>query len=289
MKYLLGYTPVCILLAGGGCFLPVVHGQRRQGLFTANRQLWMTKGGGFEEETVVQCTAGETIRVAGGVPVDLYIANNDLCTLVATDGTSVQPVARSYEGHPWEASSSSDYRHLPYDCDAEKCRATLPNLALQWHYQVQTLSQELPVRDELARFLEQTTFGVTTAELDALQTQVRSGSSATQVFMKYISEQMNDIPMTSHRAFWRQRLNARQVRSNYQGDNTHPCQVGTRYRRYAFSIKDRDAILEVKPILGSTAKRLYVNDEFRTVAPGPITFASWVNGFLEVVNVPDGR
>jgi hypothetical protein len=75
--------------------------------------------------------------------------------------------------------------------------------------------------------------------------------------------------MTSHRQFYRERLNARQEVATPQGAVTHPCQAGARYRRFAFSMKD--TWNKKVEIVSSGTKRIVKVDGFiRTVVDGPV-------------------
>ena len=53
-----------------------------------------------------------------------------------------------------------------------------------------------------------------------------------------------------------------------QGRVTHPCQVGSRYRRFAFSSKDTDKYIDVKTV--GNKRILSVNGFVRTIINGTI-------------------
>ncbi len=88
----------------------------------------------------------------------------------------------------------------------------------------------------LARFLNTVTFGVTADEItgfkDAIGLEVTKENAA-----KWIQNQI-DEPVTSHRAYLRKRSNARLTEPRVQYTPDHPCDVGSRWRMYTFSVKD---------------------------------------------------
>jgi hypothetical protein len=179
---------------------------------------------------------------------------------VTTEGRSRQPVARSYEGHAWEASAVPAFGYLTFACDDnadQVCTTTLPTLEHATdYYEMATLTHELPPRDQVARFLEQTTFGPTWENL------VDFDSTATS-FATWMQEQQESVPASSHRSFYRQRVNHRAVVTSPMGILTHPCRAGTRYRRYAFSDKDRLRALEIRTV--DDRKLLLVDGQARTM------------------------
>jgi hypothetical protein len=125
--------------------------------------------------------------------------------------------------------------------------------------------------------LEQATFGPTRADINKFDV-----SNLPQAFANWIKDQQKTVPLTSHRAMFRQRMNSRMETATHQGAVTHPCQKGTRYRRYAFSSKDRSKYVDISTV-GN--KRIISIDGFvRTVVNGPI-----VNFYDTSMAWPDGR
>jgi hypothetical protein len=134
-------------------------------------------------------------------------------------------------------------------------------------YQRRALSKD----ETAARFLEQTTFGPRRDEIRAFP------DVTTQTFIQWILNQSN-LPITSHRAEYRKRLNHRFPASGKTrvGRVTHPCEAGTRYRRAAFTDKDRDAMVEIKT-LSSTLKALSIDGNLRTVINANQLYANAVH------------
>lgn len=63
-------------------------------------------------------------------------------------------------------------------------------------------------------------------------------------------------------------MNARFEVATPVGAVYHPCQVDTRYRRFAFSVKDSEKIMTIET--AGTKKLVSVNGFVRTVVDGPI-------------------
>lgn len=172
-------------------------------------------------------------------------------------------MARSYTGFNWEASAG-EFSTLKFECTKDVCYTTLPTPPTGAYYQATTFSA--PPRsnaDVIARFLEQTTFGPTRSDISTF-----SGDASNLAMAKWVEAQQQRVPMTSHRAFFRERLNARMEAASPQGPVTHPCQVGTRYRRFSFSTKDTDKYVDVKTV--GNKRILSVDGFVRTIVKGPI-------------------
>jgi hypothetical protein len=183
-------------------------------------------------------------------------------------------VGRSYAGYDWEASSG-EFSILLWSCSGSSCVVDLPSLPDGAVYQLTSFDAPALVRagpDEVARFLEQATFGPTRADINKFDV-----SNLPQAFANWIKDQQKTVPLTSHRAMFRQLMNSRMETATYQGAVTHPCQKGTRYRRYAFSSKDRSKYVDISTV-GN--KRIISIDGFvRTVVNGPIVnFYGHVHG-----------
>jgi len=164
-------------------------------------------------------SVGSAPEVLDGGSVMVGTAAKDtLCTIkkVTLDGNTVQksiPLARSYDLNAWEKSagefSTSTFTH-EFLCYSQGCQINLPQLEAGEKYHLASYAYALNERNEFARFLETATYGVTRAELDAFTaTSQNVGSLSTIV--NWIQSQMDPaiVPMTSHREFWRKRVNPR--------------------------------------------------------------------------------
>ena len=136
--------------------------------------------------------------------------------LLNNDGRTVQtllPVARSYDGNDWEESAgelatSIFYKKMLF-CASNSCQVTLPDPGVD-KYLLISFSHTVLERDEYARFLESATFGVTTSELDELES-INARNGIAGKITKWIQRHMDPtiVPITSHRMFWRTKANPR--------------------------------------------------------------------------------
>ena len=210
-----------------------------------------------------------------GALIELGLSTGDrLCTLVrvAPDGASFKPIGRSYNGHNWESSAGEFSASVSFGCGSTSCMVRLASLVNTGGAVYQLTSFDTPVlhagqRDEIARFLEQATFGPTRAAINAFGT---SSTNLQSTFATWIRTQQTSVPITSHRALWRSRVNARMEHATGLGAVTHPCHAGTRYRRYAFSIKDRRKFVEIRSV--GQSKIISIDGFVRTVVGGPIAW-----------------
>jgi hypothetical protein len=233
---------------------------------------------------IFQCPENEeslSFSDAGKISLAVPSSPNRLCTLVqvASDRKSFKPIARSYAGRIWEASGG-EFSYLSWKCSSSSCDVNLPRLPTGSVFQLTTFFAPVMFRpgvDEVARFLEQATFGPTATEISTFRL-----DNLPKAFAGWINNQMMNVPVTSHRALFRRKLNAKMETATHNGAVTHPCQKGTRYRLYAFSSKDYEKYLEIETV---GKKRVLKIDGFvRTVVDGPIS-KSWDPS----VTWPDGR
>lgn len=222
----------------------------------------------------------------GGNLIEFDLSTGDrLCTLVqvAPDRASFKPIGRSYNGHNWETSAGQFSSSVSFACNGAMCTANLASLANTGGAVYQLTSFDVPEsyngqRDEIARFLEQTTFGPTKEDLNAFGTP----SNLQSAFANWIKTQQTTVPITSHRALFRRHTNARMEHASGFGAVTHPCQAGTRYRRYTFSIKDRREFVEIRTV--GNKKVISIHGFVRTVIEGPV---AWY--LDDTITFDDGR
>ena len=148
----------------------------------------------------------------------LKIATTTLCALnkaitsPETGDVTLIPIARSYDGNEWEQAAGEYASSLFTDngilCYDEGCQVNLPVLGDNSQYLLSTSAHSLSEKDEYARFLETTTFGITESQLDEFEA---SSMSVEEKITSWLSDQMNttSVPMTSHRKFWRKGVNNR--------------------------------------------------------------------------------
>ena len=219
--------------------------------------------------------------VAGQTTLTIPAAKG-LCTLVqiSPDGQSFKPVGRSYAGNRWEAYSG-EFASLKWTCAGTSCVVNLPALDDGANYQLTTFANPTSSavrKNEIARFLEQATFGPTRTEIAKLNTT----ANLQQAFATWIKDQQGTVPLTSHRAAFRQRLNARMETATHVGAVTHPCQKGAVYRRYAVSSKDYGKYMDIQTV--GTRRIIRIDGFVRTIVEGPV-YQFWDRS----LEWPDGR
>ena len=200
---------------------------------------------GTDSPTNVGLTQEATLEVT-------MSSTGSLCTLTevqtdASTGEDVQivPIARSYEGQNWESAAGGRASSIfssggALACSGATCTMHLPAASANSRYVLTSYDHSIGQRNEVARFLDQSTFGVTTNELN-----YHDGgdwtSNAALYRANYVKNQMDTsvTPMTSHREYWRSRTNPKVTHSSQVGRTDHPCDPNSRWRKYAFNRHDR--------------------------------------------------
>lgn len=122
--------------------------------------------------------------------------------------SKIAPVARSYDGRAWEPSSGEFatllLRGVVFGDYTDGTQINLPELAAGEQYYLTSYSYAISHNDTVARFLETVTFGTTTADLVAWDNLNVTKDTASEWILEQISK-----PMTSHREFFRLRVNPR--------------------------------------------------------------------------------
>jgi len=202
-----------------------------------------------------------------------------LCTLTKVTGIKEQnlvPVGRSYDGNKWEAVAGP-YNALEYKCSSKNsvCVVRVPRYDATAVNQTFVLTaykrNSLPVRDEAARFFEQTTFGTTTSLLNDVENELlsREDSSLQPILASWIYDQINNVAPSLHRVFFRERAHGYQYDSLAEGISSHPCDVNSRWVRMGFHRPDAQQFIEVAPATedGTDNQRysLSLNGNIRTI------------------------
>jgi hypothetical protein len=197
----------------------------------------------------------------GGERVTFTILDGDLCTLwrIGPQEYRRLPLARSYQGHDWEVYAGEFSDKIQFDCGTATTTicitTTLPILEADQRFELVSFKHNISETDQIARFLEQATFGPTRKTIDAFPG-----------YVEWIKEQVS-LPYTSHRRSYRTRLNHRKTTTSSQGVATQPCKKGTRYRKYAFTHKDKGTLLEIRTDPVTSRKVLLRDGQARTVLP----------------------
>jgi hypothetical protein len=158
---------------------------------------------------IVQQSKGRLTSSQHGI---VQISNSDpnrLCTVTEiTPEGFLKPVWRSYNGSGMGRHRREIIRaQVPPDCFGGGF-AMLPfPVCYETVLAIRLTSFNMPsysTKDEIARFLEQTTFGQTLADIATFDT-----SNLQLAFANWIKTQQTTVPLTSHRAYYRRRMNAR--------------------------------------------------------------------------------
>jgi Protein of unknown function (DUF1800) len=176
-----------------------------------------------------------------------------LLSLEQPDGTAI-PVARSYDGNDWERSGGKFAASLAdWTCNLFGCASVLPpasNYVLVTRIASSTngsptspnrlsapLSNKVPSRAEVARFLQSASFGATRNDWQTWGTK----SLAQHV------EQQFALPPTYHRVYFRRRANPRWLFPHPEfAARLDPCAAGATWRRQVLTVKDSQQSLHVQ-------------------------------------------
>jgi len=255
--------------------------------------------------TVTKCpdVGSDSLMVSPG-PVMLG-KSDSLCILTKAvedlDGSmsNLAPVARSYDGRSWEPSSGEFARELlrgvGFGNYTIGTQIILPELAAGERYYLTSYSYDISHEDSVARLLETATFGTTTKDLAAWGEVAVTKDSVADWIHEEISK-----PMTSHREFFRHRVNPRFPNPRPIGRSGHPCDSLSRWRKFTFSKKDGDLwwfdqFLSTSFKEGDSFVTIKLNGHVRTVVnPGSIAFDNvnyifQYNKVYEMCNLPEER
>ena len=168
--------------------------------------------------TVTRCPNLDTTPVSVPAGPIMLAKSNELCILTkATEDTfgilsNVAPVARSYDGRAWEPSAGEIATQLLHEVNfgdySNGTQLNLPELPGGEKYFLTSYSYSSNEQDEVARLLESATFGTRAKDLSAWD----KGPLTTSVVSDWIKDQI-DKPITSHREFFRRRVNPRVSRN----------------------------------------------------------------------------
>lgn len=193
-----------------------------------------------DNSTQLSITADDAAANTALITLTNTLAESQLCTLFSifysTDRTKrfYIPVGRSYDGRAWERVAGK-HASLAYTCPGGNvCTVTLPNVAGEdaTEYYMAAYKYAPTPKQKLVRFYERATFGGRESEV--------SGGDASASAMADLIVGWNAMNSTSHREYFRQRLNPRSVEIyKYGRTGPHPCDLNSRWRSFAFTRKDK--------------------------------------------------
>ena len=178
-----------------------------------------------------------------------YSSKGQLCTLIrVTNDQEVATVGRSYDGFPWERVAGI-FSNLYYSCNASFCDVEIPFTGPdQIYYLISDVHIVTPI-NEIARFLEQATFGTTRSDLAFMRHVTRNYTNNNIGILSWLQAQFSEsqTPPTSHRAYWRNHTSPRVSFPSKEGTTRHPCSSGSRWRRASFTTNDLGKYVHIQP------------------------------------------
>jgi hypothetical protein len=120
---------------------------------------------------------------------------------------NIVPVARSYLNNTWENVAGPYVDKLQISCGVSHCTLTIPHLAdvtAPVHFALLTTNRQVSTKEQVARFLEQVTFGTTLEDVN----QFDVSRSLYGQFATWVQGQMDPsvVTPTYHREYFRARV-----------------------------------------------------------------------------------
>lgn len=227
------------------------------------------------------------------------------------------PISRSYDGGNWQRTPGRYISETKIVCgyavtDGKYntageylCQLSVPRLELGQvgYYLTYFDAGVVSPESRAARFLHRITWGPKLSEIEELGKQVKEkGDLALALYLK----EQTEMEPTSHRQYFRRRLNARSVES-YQYGITGPkaCEMNARFRRFAFTHKDVELStgayghvagntglpmtkmsVESINLAGATHYQIKFGKHIRTILKNPLQYSDEGG---QLVTLPDGK
>ena len=157
---------------------------------------------------------------------------------------------------------------------------TIPDDGQKYHWKHYNRDPSVDNPAIASRFLTQATFGPTR---QLLQSPFATSRLDTSDFRAWIDDQMQVVPPSLHRVYYRSRVNPRATRPFPSGGVRSPCRAGARYHRYTLTKADEGSTLEVAQAPSTQGYTMHVNGKIRgwlatfTLSPGVGTYTiCWV-------------
>eukprot|EP00945_MAST-04E_sp_MAST-4E-sp1_P002536 g2536.t1 len=178
---------------------------------------------------------------------------------------STTSVARSYDGNVWEGTYP--HPHDPKECDTgtKSCTIETSNIGVAYRIDAYSLTaDEVRTSNEtISRLLLQATYGPSEdsiADFVASHGTTVNGATLTS----FLNTQMNVIPSTLLREYYRKRTNPRTPVANSAGIARPLCEGGSRFHRFAFNQLDLQKTLNVSSSAVSGKFELSIDGVLRT-------------------------
>lgn len=225
-------------------------------------------------EPIRNSPSAATSGVGHGRMCILSSWTTDITTKSSTGEGYYVALGKSYDETDWERPPGKYSRFVEYNCGVATnsgdnfnigdylCEVTLPMSSkrlptgqldeLDVPYYLTYYERSLSVRNEISRFLQRTTFGPTSAELDALEVAYDSILPSTsghveameKLQTEWVKNQQDPSTFStgkfsSLREYYRKRLNPRTPEVYRIGESgPAPCEQHSRWRKFAFTAYD---------------------------------------------------
>jgi uncharacterized protein (DUF1800 family) len=207
-------------------------------------------------EDLIPCDEG---NLGGGLVFLEKSSTGSLCTLVKVNSndSSIIPIGRSYNGGDWENTAGA-FSNIPFSCEPF-CGIELPSLANGDTYRLAEFTHSISQQEELARFLDQSTFGVTRKDLLSFDEEFPTDVSIAS----WIQNQIDNVEITSHRAWFRKHSFHHFPRPSKTMRPLHSCEVNNKWRKYALNSNDLKRALLIKNVSGKII--ISLDGQIRTI------------------------
>jgi hypothetical protein len=164
-------------------------------------------------------------------------------------------VARSYAKNHWERSADSDVDlpRLHFDCSSDACTLIIPSLPGTFYLLSRARNRATTPKEQVARFLNQATFGATLAEISSFPASPKL----------WIQQQMTE-PVSSHRAYYREKVNSVSTSVTPAGRPRTPCEDGSRWASFSFMASDIGKELVITTAAAADTLSLSIDGLVRT-------------------------
>ena len=163
----------------------------------------------------------------------------------------IVPVARSYNNNNWERVAGPYAQELSVNGCCNVVIPNLPNLRENSKFLLMSFSHSVTNKQEVSRFFQQTTFG---PNLDLINSWNYNNDMMKEVG-KWLEIQLdtNQTPITSHRAFFRERADFPMMFESADPFKRpyHPCDKYSRWREYSFVSLDYSEIYSREIVVSS--------------------------------------
>jgi len=198
-------------------------------------------GSGSSFSRQINKSSSNTVCVLVRVSPRTNNANmNDIQRNSSNEDYYIVPVARSYNNKKWEKVSGPYVQDLSISNCCNLNIPNLPDLPTNGKFLLMSFSHSATDKEKVARFFHQTTFGPT---LDMINSW-NYNNGLEKEMGNWLKTQMDEdqTPTTSHRAFFRERLDfpLHNANANRYRRPRHPCDQYSRWRDYSFVAEDYD-------------------------------------------------